>query len=428
MAGETEQRFRQGMWLLQAGRQQEAAAVFEELAGAGQLEARFQLGLLCIRQSRNRRELRPQAILHLEAILRACDEGRDYPGEDRVCFALGSLYGEEAETRAQAIKIYRRGLGVNPLSAAGHDSLGLLLLESGQALGALGEFKVALQLDPGLGSAYAHLARLFFHRVRPEELAQEYAHISEEFGARAPQVLARLSTELMELSRDQAYQGLYSRGHQLKNLMGLMGSRLRGLARRARGVSPWEGELGEVAAEQEHLYQEWVKYLGAMKPEPLHPVLLDPVRVVQRALEAVRIQAGASRLRLRVQEGVPAIEVDERLLREAVVNLCLNALEALGEKGGEVTVGLGCDPARAAVFIEVEDDGPGIPAEHLGHIFDPGFTTKEQGNGYGLSIARRIAHAHHGELRVKSRLGHGTVFRLDLPVDGEAADAQASVP
>ncbi len=401
------------------GQQQEAAEVFEEAAGAGHLEARFQLALLYIRQGRRQRELRQRAISHLEAILRACEAGQEYPGEERACFALGSLYAEEPETRAQAIRAFRRGLGLNPLSAAGHDSLGLALLESGQALGALGEFKVAIQLDPSLGSAYAHLARLLSHHTRPEDLAQEYGHISEEFGPRAPQVLARLSLELMELGRDQVYQGLYTKGHQLKNLMGLLGSRLRGLARRAQGTAS-EGELGELAVEQERLYHEWVKYLGAMKPEPVRPALLDPVRVVRRALEVVRTQAGPSRLCLRMQEDVPPVEADERLLRETIVNLCLNALEALGERGGEVTVGLGYDPAQPAVFIEVEDNGPGIPPEHLDHIIDPGFTTKEQGNGYGLSIARRIAHAHHGELRVKSRLGHGTVFRLDLPVNPDA--------
>ncbi|HIC68414.1 MAG TPA: hypothetical protein EYO90_02660, partial [Candidatus Latescibacteria bacterium] len=77
------------------------------------------------------------------------------------------------------------------------------------------------------------------------------------------------------------------------------------------------------------------------------------------------------------------------------------------------------DPEAAVVFIEVEDDGPGIASEHIEHVFDPGFTTKKQGNGYGLSIARRIVHAHRGELRVKSRVGHGSVFRLDVPVNAE---------
>ncbi|MYK41146.1 MAG: hypothetical protein F4049_13115 [Gemmatimonadetes bacterium] len=72
---------------------------------------------------------------------------------------------------------------------------------------------------------------------------------------------------------------------------------------------------------------------------------------------------------------------------------------------------------QSLVFIEVEDDGPGIEEEHLELIFEPGFTTRERGNGYGLSIARRIVQAHQGVLRVKSRKGHGTVFRLDLPLN-----------
>ena len=85
-------------------------------------------------------------------------------------------------------------------------------------------------------------------------------------------------------------------------------------------------------------------------------------------------------------------------------------------------LGVGYDQERSLVFIEVEDDGPGIDEEYLELVFDPGFTTRERGNGYGLSIARRIAQAHHGALRVKSRKGHGTVFRLDLPLNFTAAD------
>ena len=96
----------------------------------------------------------------------------------------------------------------------------------------------------------------------------------------------------------------------------------------------------------------------------------------------------------------------------------LNALEILeGNSGGRVVLGAGYDEEQSLVFIEVEDDGPGIEEEHLELIFEPGFTTRERGNGYGLSIARRIAQAHQGGLRVKSRKGHGTVFRLDLPLN-----------
>jgi len=415
-----EEEFRRGVALLQAGQAGEAAGAFELAAGAGHLEARFQQALLCVRQGRTGGGTRT-AIAHLESILTACDGGQPYAGEDRACFALGNLYAEEVQTRPLAIRAYRRGLALNPLSAPGHDSLGLVLLECGQALGALGEFKVALQLDPNLAPPYVHLARLLFYHVEPEALAQEYTHIAEDFGPRAPQVLARLSLELMELSREQTYQGLYSKGHQLKNLMGLLGSRLRGLVRQAKGQPALEAEMAELAVEQERLYGEWVKYLGAMKPEQVRLVLLDPALVVERVCAALRLQAGAVGLHLRVQEEVPPVEADERLLREALFNLGLNGLEALWPRGGNLTLSLGCDLDQGVVFFEVEDDGPGIHPEHLDHLFDPGFSTKEQGNGYGLSIARRIAHAHHGELRVKSRVGHGTVFRLDLPVNFEVS-------
>ncbi len=422
-----EPEFRRGVALLQTGQTQQAAQVFELAGAAGHLEARFQLALLCVRQGRAKGGGAEQAISYLEGILAACDGGQQYAGEDRACFTLGNLYAEEVQTRPRAIRTYRRGLALNPLSAPGHDNLGLVLLECGQILGALGEFKVALQLDPALATPYVHLARLLFHHVEPEALAQEYAHIAEDFGPRSPEVLARLSLELMELSREQTYQGLYSKGHQLKNLMGLMGSRLRGLARQVKGNAAWEAELAELAAEQERLYGEWVKYLGAMKPEEVRLVLLDPSSVVQRVFSALRIQAGRVRLQLRIQDEVPPVEADERLLREALLNLCLNGLEALAGRTGNLTVGLGCDLDQGVVFFEVEDDGPGIAPEHLDHIYDPGFSTKEKGNGYGLSIARRIAHAHHGELRAKSRLGHGTVFRLDLPINFEVAQSVAQL-
>ena len=164
-----------------------------------------------------------------------------------------------------------------------------------------------------------------------------------------------------------------------------------------------------------------------MKPEQARLALLDPAAVAQRVFAALRIQAGAVGLHLRIQDEVPPVEADERLLREALLNLCLNGLEALGGQQGKLTLGLGCDLDQGLVFFEVEDNGPGIAPEHLDHIFDPGFSTKKQGNGYGLSIARRIARAHHGELRVKSRMGHGTVFRLDLPINFEVAHSAAQL-
>ena len=145
---------------------------------------------------------------------------------------------------------------------------------------------------------------------------------------------------------------------------------------------------------------------------------------------ALRPTAGETEVRLRIQQGVPRIQADERLLREAVTNLCMNALEAMAERAaanGAVAVGVGFDASAGVVFVEVEDDGPGIAPESIDHVFAPGYTTKRKGSGYGLSIARRIALAHHGDLRVKSKVGHGSVFRLDVPVDFDAESAPVTL-
>jgi signal transduction histidine kinase len=430
----------EGLRHLRDGHESEGIEDLETASTSGWLEARYQLALLYARKGRRRGALRQQAIDHLEAIVAATHQEQAETlsaGLDRVHFALGGLLadGETEEDLAAGISSYRDGLTLNPLSATGHNQLGRLLLRTSQPLGALGEYKVALQLDPEMRAAYSDLAHLLFHHVNPDDLADEFSHIVAEFGERAPAVLAQLSQELVELGRGQVYRGLYTKGHQLKNLMGMGGSRMRRLARSLNESEPdlplLRTQMEELQADQERLYEEWVGYLSSMTPDQLTTGLVDPASVAKRVTDAVSGARSEASVKLRVQEGAPRIEADERLLREALTNLCMNAIEALaaadGLAQGEVGVGIGYDEPAGVVYFEVEDNGSGIPAEQLEHVFDPGFTTKEQGNGYGLSIARRIVQAHHGQLRVKSRVGHGTVFRLDLPVNFDADSAPVSL-
>lgn len=399
---------------------QDAIETWEEAAAAGHLQSQWQLGLLLARQGRL--AVRSQAIAHLEAVIERVNNGEEAEGVDRLYFTLGSLYAEKEGGTERAVRLFRRGLSLNPLSAVGHNSLGQLLIQGGQVLGAMGEFKVAIQLDPILRAPYINLARLFLRHIKPDDLEQEYRHIAEEFEEKTPQVLANLSQEMVEAGKQQVYEGFYTKGHRLKNLMGLMGSRLRSIARKDSGDTGID--LAQLERDHERLYDEWVGFLGAMKSEAVRPVRVEAVRLVKRVVEVARSQVWKSKLQVRVQEGVPTIEADERMLREAILNLCLNALEVLEEgRGGQVVLGVGFDEQKERVFIEVEDDGPGIADEHLDLVFEPGFTTRERGNGYGLSIARRIAHAHQGELRVVSRMGHGSVFRMDLPLSFAGDDS-----
>ena len=108
-----------------------------------------------------------------------------------------------------------------------------------------------------------------------------------------------------------------------------------------------------------------------------------------------------------------AINGDGAMLRQAIVNLALNACQAM-PNGGELR--LICVPASGKrVELRVEDTGVGIPPQNLDRIFDLYFTTKDHGTGIGLSMVYRIIQMHDGEVEVQSTPGRGTTFKLLLP-------------
>ena len=112
-------------------------------------------------------------------------------------------------------------------------------------------------------------------------------------------------------------------------------------------------------------------------------------------------------------ETLPAINADPGMLGQALLNLALNACQAMPDGG---TLKIACRAgSRRTVEVDVEDTGVGIPPEHLGRIFDLYFTTKEKGSGIGLSMVYRIVQLHGGEVEVQSTPGRGTRFRLIFP-------------
>jgi signal transduction histidine kinase len=112
-------------------------------------------------------------------------------------------------------------------------------------------------------------------------------------------------------------------------------------------------------------------------------------------------------------ESLPAINADPGMLGQALLNLALNACQAMPDGG---TLKIGCRAgSRRTVEVNVVDTGVGIPPEHLSRIFDLYFTTKEKGSGIGLSMVYRIVQLHGGEVEVQSTPGRGTRFRLIFP-------------
>jgi two-component system NtrC family sensor kinase len=111
---------------------------------------------------------------------------------------------------------------------------------------------------------------------------------------------------------------------------------------------------------------------------------------------------------------VPKVEADFGQLRQAFINIVINAIEAMG-KGGHLRVSTRPLPEQDALEVVFQDDGPGIPPELMQKIFDPFFTTKEKGTGLGLSVVYGIVERHKGRVSVESEPGKGTRFTIWLP-------------
>jgi signal transduction histidine kinase len=113
---------------------------------------------------------------------------------------------------------------------------------------------------------------------------------------------------------------------------------------------------------------------------------------------------------------LPPVTIDQEQMKQAVLNLLLNAIQAMPEGGRLRVIGMMPDDHHWIRF-SIQDSGIGIPPEHMGRLFDPFFTTKEGGIGLGLSIAHRIIDQHHGKIEVESTPGKGTAFTIWLPTD-----------
>ena len=116
---------------------------------------------------------------------------------------------------------------------------------------------------------------------------------------------------------------------------------------------------------------------------------------------------------LNLSENLPLVYFDERLMKQALLNLIQNAIAAMS-MGGKLTITT--EASEGELRINVADTGEGIPEENLSKIFEPYFTTKKNGSGLGLTMVFKIIKEHEGEISVRSREGEGAVFFITLPI------------
>jgi signal transduction histidine kinase len=185
-------------------------------------------------------------------------------------------------------------------------------------------------------------------------------------------------------------------------------------------LSPTQQEDFEVISEEIRRLDTIVQnFLEFSRPPKLKMQKISPSDVVDMSLQLLKHRLESYRVQVEVerQRRLPQIEADPEQLKEALINLLVNAYEAVGD-GGSIVIreeeGV-AEPLGQVVVIRVSDNGPGIPESIQENLFQPFFSTKEEGTGLGLSIAFRIVEEHGGWLSLKSREGGGATFVITLP-------------
>jgi len=165
--------------------------------------------------------------------------------------------------------------------------------------------------------------------------------------------------------------------------------------------------------------------LDFARQRPLVLADVDVKKALEEALTLLNHKIEMQQIVLEKKIGTDAlVSADFGQLRQAFVNILLNACDAMPE-GGRLTVSTGILPDGKRVEIAFTDTGPGIAPENLNRIFDPFFTTKEMGTGLGLSVVYGIVQKHGGEMKAESRPGVGTTMRIRLPLAAAAPEAAA---
>lgn len=203
--------------------------------------------------------------------------------------------------------------------------------------------------------------------------------------------------------------------HEIRNPL----SSIKGIASYFRDKAPKASEDYDIAEvmvrEVDRLNRVITEFLEFARPTEIN---VRPVKVAELLEHSVRLvrhdaEANGIRIGLTCGKDLDSILVDPDRLNQCLLNLYLNAIQAMG-KGGELDIKGYRD--GGTICIEIADTGPGIPGEYMERIFDPYFTTKPSGSGLGLAIVFKIIDAHGGKIFVANRKLGGARFIIQLPV------------
>ncbi len=245
----------------------------------------------------------------------------------------------------------------------------------------------------------------------------------------------RLETQLVHAQRLQAVGALAGGvAHDFKNLLQVM---IAGLSRAQQQLARGQVATAALDVVERAMWRAAdlsTRLLDLSRRGPGRTSTVDPVRLIEDVAALVgKALPGGVELVLVPSPGIPSIVVDAAGLEHALINLGLNARDAMHGRQGQITIAARVGEVEGivgpAVIVRVEDDGPGIALDVLPRLFEPFFTTKPPGEGTGLGLAMVEVHAaeHGGVARASNRAGGGACFELAFPAASTAQPTVAAV-
>jgi len=220
--------------------------------------------------------------------------------------------------------------------------------------------------------------------------------------------------------RDLLARLLKRLAHEIRNPLSSLGVHFQLLEEDLNALSPQTrnqlaSRLGIIHGELHRLDSIVERFLKLAGSSALERKPEDINKIVTHVCELLRPEAVTRKVEIlaEVEPDLPLVTVDSVRLTQALLNIIINGIQAVNGQG---RIKFSAAKSGDNLLLRVQDTGPGIPANELGDIFDPYYTTKAEGNGLGLWIAQQIAVAHGGDLRAENAPAGGAVFTLTLPI------------
>jgi signal transduction histidine kinase len=221
---------------------------------------------------------------------------------------------------------------------------------------------------------------------------------------------AELNSRLKEMNLAAA--GL---AHETKNPLNIIRGLAQMMSRREDAPPEVRQKAREMVDETDRVTAQLNEFINYSRPREVRRSAVALSAVVGEVVRALNFDIEEKRVRLDTFNDELVIEADEQLLRQALFNLVLNAIQAVDPQG-EIQIRAGRN-GGAEGFLEIRDNGPGVPPDRRGEIFKPYFTTNPNGTGLGLAVVQQIVLAHGWEIRCLANEPRGAVFRIDhLPL------------